>query len=155
MRRLSLTLLAFAFVFVFGAGAAVADDEVKKDAKKAAQETKEIAKEGAQEVKEGAQAVKREVKRDVHGAVHKATGTVKSVSATGFVLIDEEGRELAFEVDKGTVVRAKGASHKMSRLKADGTPTEITQFLSPDQRVSVRYAKPDDRLVAKDVKVKP
>lgn len=142
MRRIAFALLAV----VLGASLAAADD-VKKDVKKGAQETKEG-------TKDAAKAVEREVKDDVHGAFHEATGTIKSVSASSFVLTDDTGKDLIFEVDKGTTVYAKGASHKMDTLKADGRPAEITEFLSVKQHVSVRYSKPEDRMVAKDIRVK-
>ena len=144
MRRLALALLALALGF--GAGLATAD-EVKKDVKKGARETKDVAKEGAQ-------ATKREVKDDVHGAIHEATGTIKSVSGSGFVLTDDEGKQLAFEVDGDTVVYVKGANHKINALKADGKPAQVTEFLSATDRVSVRYSKPEDRMIAKDIRVK-
>ena len=92
---------------------------------------------------------------EVKDTIHKTTGTVKSVSASSFVLTDGTGKDLTFEVDKNTVVYAKGASHKMEALKADGKPAVITEFLSPDKHVSVRYSKADDRMVAKDIKVTP
>ena len=145
MRRFALALLVFGFAAGTGLAAA---DEVKKEVKKGARETKEV-------TKEGAQATKREVKDDVHGAIHNATGTIKSVSGSGFVLTDEHGKELAFEVDGGTVVYVKGAHHKINALKADGKPAQVTEFLSATDRVSVRYSKPEDRMVAKDIRVKP
>ena len=132
LRVFTFALLAMAF----GVGSAGAD-EVKKD------------------VAKGAKATKREVTDDVHGAFHSAEGVVKSVSPAGFVLADESGKDLAFEVDSATVVYAGGASHKMNKLRADGKPAQITEFLSSSQHVSVRYSKPEDRLVAKDVRVKP
>jgi hypothetical protein len=142
LRVFTFALLAAAV----GVGLAGAD-EVKKDVKKGAQETKEVAKEGAQ-------ATKREIKDDVHGAIHQATGTIKSVSGGGFVLTEDDGKELAFEVDGGTVVYVKGAHHTINALKADGKPAQVTEFLSAADRVSVRYSKPEDRMIAKDIRVK-
>ena len=132
LRVLAFSLLAVAF----GVGSAGADD-VKKD------------------VAKGTKATKREVQDDVHGAFHSAEGVVKTVSPAGFVLTDESGKELAFEVDSSTVVYAGGASHKMNKLRADGKPVQITEFVSSSQHVNVRYSKPEDRMVAKDIRVKP
>ncbi len=131
-RAFTVALLAV----TFGVGIAGAD-EVKKD------------------VAKGAKATKREVADDVHGAFHSAEGVVKSVSPAGFVLTDEHGKDLALEVDSATVVYAGGASHKMNKLRADGKPAQVTEFVSSGQHVSVRYSKPEDRMVAKDIRVKP
>lgn len=143
LRRLAFALLAV----VFGVSLAMAD-EVKKDVKKGAQETKEA-------TKDAAKATKNEVRNDVKGAIHKATGTVKSVTGNTLVVTDETGKDLTFEVDKDTLVHVKGATHKLEALKADGKPAVITEFVLADQHVSVRYSKPEDRMVAKDIRVRP
>ncbi len=121
-------LRRFAFALlavVFAAGLATAD-EAKKDVKKA--ETK--------------------------AAAQKATGTIKSVGTNDFVVTDANGKDLTFAVDKDTFVYAKGASHKMDALKADGKPAQISEFLQAKQNVSVEYADKDGTMVAKEVRVK-
>lgn len=143
LRRLAFALLAV----IFGVTLATAD-EVKKDVKKGAQETKEA-------TEDAAKATKNEVRNDSKGAIHKATGKVKSVTANSLTVTEETGKELTFEVDKDTLVHAKGATHKMEALKADGKPTLITEFVLANQHVSVRYSKPEDRMMAKDIQVKP
>jgi ABC-type Fe3+-hydroxamate transport system substrate-binding protein len=87
-------------------------------------------------------------------AAKEASGTVKSVSATGFVVTDAAGKDWSFDVDKSTTVLAKGASHKMDALKADGKPTQLTEFLSAKQAVSVRYVEKDGTMTAKEVRAK-
>jgi ABC-type Fe3+-hydroxamate transport system substrate-binding protein len=90
----------------------------------------------------------------VAGDTKDASGTVKSVSASGFVVTDAAGKELTFEVDKTTTVIAKGASHKMDALKADGKTPTIGEFLSEKQMVHVRYVEKDGKAMAKEVRVR-
>lgn len=90
----------------------------------------------------------------VAGDAKDAAGTVKSVSATGFVVTDAAGKDWSFDVDKTTTVMAKGASHKMDALKADGKPTQLTEFLSAKQNVMVKYSEMDGKMTAKEVRIK-
>jgi hypothetical protein len=90
----------------------------------------------------------------VAGDTKEAAGTVKSVSPAGFVVTDSAGKDWSFDVDKTTTVMAKGASHKMDALKADGKPTQIGEFLSAKQAVTVTYAEKDGKLLAKEVRAK-
>lgn len=90
----------------------------------------------------------------VAGDAKEAAGTIKSVSATGFVVTDSTGKDWSFDVDKGTTVMAKGASHKMDALKADGKPTQISEFLAAKQAVSVKYVEANGKMTAKEVRVK-
>jgi hypothetical protein len=90
----------------------------------------------------------------VAGDTKEATGTVKSVSGTGFVVTDAAGKDWSFDVDKTTMVMAKGASHKMDSLKADGKPAQLTEFLSEKQTVMVKYSEKDGKMLAKEVRVK-
>jgi hypothetical protein len=90
----------------------------------------------------------------VAGDTKEAAGTVKSVSATGFVVTDAAGKDWSFDVDKTTTVLAKGASHKMDALKADGKPAQLSEFLSVKQTVTVKYAEQDGKLTAKEVRAK-
>jgi len=88
------------------------------------------------------------------GEAKEATGSVKSVSATGFVVTDSTGKDWSFDVDKATVVVAKGASHKMGALKADGKPAQVSEFLSVKQDVTVKYSEMEGKMTAKEVRVK-
>ena len=97
---------------------------------------------------------KKDVKADTKATVQKAMGTVKSVSANSFVVSDESGKDLTFAVDKDTFVYAKGASHKIDALKADGKPAAISEFLAEKQKVTVEYAEKDGKMMAKEVRVK-
>ena len=90
----------------------------------------------------------------VAGDVKDAAGTVKSVTGTGFVVTDHAGKDWSFDVDKTTIVLAKGASHKMDALKADGKPAQLSEFLQEKQNVSVKYAEKDGKMMAKEVRVK-
>jgi hypothetical protein len=90
----------------------------------------------------------------VAGDMKDASGTVKSVTGTGFVVTDSGGKDWSFDVDKTTTVLAKGASHKMDALKADGKPAQLTEFLSAKQNVTVKYAEKEGKMMAKEVRVK-
>lgn len=67
-----------------------------------------------------------------------ATGKVTAVTGDSLSVKGKAG-EWTFSVDKDTTVTAKGASHKMAALKADKTPTAITEFVNVGDDVSVKY----------------
>jgi outer membrane lipoprotein-sorting protein len=90
----------------------------------------------------------------VAGETKEATGTVKSVSGTGVVVTDSAGKDWTFDVDKGTTVVAKGASHKMDELRADGKMPTIGEFLKEKQNVTVKYWEKDGKAMAKEIRVK-
>ncbi len=100
------------------------------------------------------EAKKEEKKAETKAAAQKATGVIKSVGTNEFVVTDANGKDLTFAVDKDTFVYAKGASHKMDALKADGKPAQISEFLQAKQNVSVEYADKDGKMMAKEVRVK-
>jgi ABC-type Fe3+-hydroxamate transport system substrate-binding protein len=83
----------------------------------------------------------------------EAAGKVKAVAADS-ITIDHAGKDATFVVDKDTTVVASGASHKMDKLKADGKPTVITEFVAVGKHVIVKYAEKDGKQVAKEVHVK-
>jgi hypothetical protein len=88
------------------------------------------------------------------GDTKEAMGTVKSIVADSITVTDSAAKDWTFAVDKDTAVHAKGASHKMSQLKADGKPTTITEFVAAKQTVTVKYVEKDGKAVAKEVYVK-
>ncbi len=88
------------------------------------------------------------------GDTKDASGTVKAVAADSITVTDGAAKDWTFAVDKETTVRAKGASHKMDQLKADGKPTVITEFVSAKQQVVVSYVEKDGKAIAKEVRVK-
>jgi hypothetical protein len=88
------------------------------------------------------------------GDAKTATGTVKSVAADSITITDSAAKDWTFAVNKDTSVRAKGATHKMDQLKADGKPTMITEFVSAKKNVVVTYTEKDGKAVAKEVQVK-
>jgi hypothetical protein len=67
-----------------------------------------------------------------------AMGKVTAVSADS-ITVKGKDAEWTFAVDKSTTVVAKGASHKMSALKADKKPTLITEFVNVGDDVTVKY----------------
>jgi len=82
------------------------------------------------------------------------TGTVKSVSGGTFTVTDSASKDWAFAIDsKETVVVAKGGTHKMDKLKADGKPAVLSEFLSEKQMVAVKYYEKDGKMIAKKVHV--
>ncbi len=84
----------------------------------------------------------------------EATGKVKAVVANSITITDSAAKEMTFVIDKDTTVTASGASHKMDKLKADGKPTVITEFVSVDKNVVVKYVEKDGKQFAKEVQVK-
>jgi len=86
-------------------------------------------------------------------AAKEVTGTVKSVSPSEFTVKAGE-KDMTFTVDnKETQVVAKGGAHKFDKLKEDGKPAVISEFLSENQRVSVKYYEKDGKMIAKLVHV--
>jgi len=89
------------------------------------------------------------------GDAKEVTGTVKAVTGGTFVVTDSAAKDWTFSVDsKETLVVAKGGSHKMDKLKADGKPATIGEFISEKQTVVVKYSEKDGKLTAKEVHVK-
>ena len=88
------------------------------------------------------------------GAVLEANGTVTSVQPNGFTMTDTNGKELVLTADKDTQILAKGASHKMDQLKANGKPPTVGEFLAAQQRVSVRYVDNAGKLTVRQVNVR-
>ena len=90
----------------------------------------------------------------VAGDAKEATGKVKAVASNSITIADSASKEMTFVVDKDTMVVASGAKHKMDKLKADGKPTVITEFVAVDKTVSIKYVEKDGKQVAKEVAVK-
>jgi hypothetical protein len=90
----------------------------------------------------------------VAGDTKEANGTVKSVAGNTFVVTDSAGKDWSFDVDKNTLVLAKGASHKVNAVKADGKPAQVSEFLAAKQEVRVEYTEKDGKMMAKEVRVK-
>jgi hypothetical protein len=90
----------------------------------------------------------------VAGETKDAAGTVKSVSGTGITVTDSAGKDWTFDVDKGTTVVAKGASHKMDALKADGKMPTVDEFVKAKENVTVKYWEKDGKAIAKEIRVK-
>jgi len=87
------------------------------------------------------------------GTDKQVTGKVKAVSTGSFTVTDGT-RDWTFAVDgKETLVVTKGGTHKMDQLKADGKPALLTEFLSEQQLVDVKYYEKDGKMIAKKVKV--
>jgi hypothetical protein len=91
----------------------------------------------------------------VLAAEKEVTGTVKSVTGGTFVVTDSAAKDWTFAVDsKETLVVAKGGRHKMDKLKADGKPATIGEFVVEKDKVVVNYTEKDGKLTAKEVHVK-
>jgi hypothetical protein len=88
------------------------------------------------------------------GDTKEATGTVKAVAADSITVTDSAAKDWTFVVDKDTSVYARGASHKMDKLKADGKPTTIVEFVAVKKDVTVKYVEKDGKAVAQEVRVK-
>ena len=90
----------------------------------------------------------------VAGDTKEASGTVKSVAGSTFVVTDSAAKDWSFDVDKNTKVFVKGGSHKMDAVKADGKPAQLSEFLAAKNEVHVEYFEKDGKMVAKEVRVK-
>ena len=90
----------------------------------------------------------------VAGETKEASGTVKSVVANTFVVTDTAGKDWTFDVDKSPLVLVKGGSHKMDAIKADGKPSQLSEFLAAKQDVRVEYWDKDGKKLVKEVRVK-
>jgi len=90
----------------------------------------------------------------VAGDTKEANGAVKSVAGNNFVVTDSAGKDWSFDVDKDTLVVAKGASHKVNAIKADGKPVQLSEFLAAKQDVRVEYSEKDGKMMAKEVRIK-
>jgi hypothetical protein len=90
----------------------------------------------------------------VAGETKEASGTVKSVAANSFVVTDTAGKDWTFDIDKSTLVLVKGGSHKMDAIKADGKPSQLSEFLAAKQDVRVEYWDKDGKRLVKEVRVK-
>ena len=91
----------------------------------------------------------------VFAADKEVTGTVKSVTGGTFVVTDSAAKDWTFAVDsKETMVVGKGAGHKGQKLDASGKPKAIGEFIAEKDKVVVKYAEKDGKLVAKEVHVK-
>ena len=89
------------------------------------------------------------------GDAKEASGTVKSVAADSITVTDSAAKDWTFAVDsKETLVVAKGGHHKMDKLKADGKPMLISEFMAEKDKVVVQYSEKDGKLTAKEVHVK-
>ena len=91
----------------------------------------------------------------VCAAEKEVTGTVKSITGGTFVVTDSAAKDWTFAVDsKETLVVAKGGHHKMDKLKADGKAPVISEFMAEKDKVIVKYAEKDGKMIAKEVHVK-
>jgi hypothetical protein len=91
----------------------------------------------------------------VAGDAKEVTGTVKAVTGGTFVVTDTAAKDWTFAVDsKETLVVTKGGKHKMDKLKADGKPAVIGEFIAEKQTVVVKYSEKDGTLTAQEVHVK-
>ena len=89
------------------------------------------------------------------GDAKEVTGTVKSVTGGTFVVTDSAAKEWTFAVDtKETLVVAKGGRHKMDKLKADGKPLLLSEFVAEKDKVVVKYGEKEGKLIAKEIHVK-
>ena len=81
----------------------------------------------------------------VEGKVTKVSGSTLTIAG--------DGSEQTFEVTSETVVTAKGASHKMKDLEAQGKPSVLAEFVKADQKVTVEYTEEDGKAQAEEIRV--
>ena len=90
----------------------------------------------------------------VAGDAKEASGTVKAVAVDTLTVTDAAAKDWTFAVDKETMVFVSGGSHKMNKLKADGKPTVITEFVAVKKEVIIKYVEKDGKMIAQEVRVK-
>jgi hypothetical protein len=87
------------------------------------------------------------------GEVEEAEGKVKAVSGNTVTVTGADGAEWTFEATPDTTIKAKGASHKMKDLEAAGEAKTLDKFMKVDQKVTIKYAKKDEKAYAKEIRV--
>jgi hypothetical protein len=88
------------------------------------------------------------------GESKEVTGTVKSVAGSTVVVTDKAAKDWTFNIDsKDTLIVAKGGQHKLDKLKADGKPPLLTEFVSEKQQVRVKYTEKEGKMTASEVHV--
>ena len=87
------------------------------------------------------------------GETMEAEGRVKAVSSTGITVTGADGAEWVFAATEDTLVKAKGASHKMKELDEAGAAKTIDKFMKVDQKVTVKYSKKDGKAWAEEIRV--
>lgn len=80
-------------------------------------------------------------------------GKVKAVSGAAITVTGADGAESVFEANEDTLVKAKGASHKMKDLDEAGEAQTIDQFVKVDQTVTVTYSEKDGKAWAEEIRV--
>jgi len=85
------------------------------------------------------------------GDTMEAEGKVKAVSSNSLTVAGADA-EWTFEVDENTLVKAKGASHRM-RDQEEGRPKTLADFVKEDEKVTVTYSKKDGKALAKEIRV--
>lgn len=88
------------------------------------------------------------------GETKEATGTVKTVTGNALTVTDNAAKDWTFDVDKDTLIVAKGASHKSDKLELEGKPATLKEFLAEKENVIVKYWEKDGKMIAKEVRVK-
>lgn len=87
------------------------------------------------------------------GETEEAEGTITAVTSTSVTVAGADGAEWVFAANDDTMVKAKGASHKMKDLDEAGEAKTIDKFMSVDQKVTVTYWKEDGKAWAKEIRV--
>jgi len=88
------------------------------------------------------------------GEVEEAEGTVKAVTSADVTVTGADGAEWVFAANDDTLVKAKGASHKMKELDEAGEAKTIDKFMKVDQKVTVKYWKEEGKAWAKEIWVR-
>jgi len=87
------------------------------------------------------------------GESMETKGKVKSVAGNTVTLTADDGTEISLEASTDSVIIAKGASHKMDDLDAQGKPSAITEFVKEKSSVSVKYADKDGKHMIEELRV--
>jgi hypothetical protein len=88
------------------------------------------------------------------GETKEAKGTVKAVAGNSITITDSAAKDWTFGIDKETTVIVSGGRHKMDKLKADGKPVTIDEFVKEKNNVIVNYVEKDGKTIAREVHVK-
>jgi len=88
-------------------------------------------------------------------AAPKATTVSGEVTAVAPDSVTVKGKtdSWTFNVDSKTTVMAKGATHKVTALKADAKAQTVDQFVAKGNQVSVTFHEADGKKVADKINV--
>lgn len=87
------------------------------------------------------------------GKEMSASGTVKSLTGSSFVVTDKKGKDWTFSVNPSTKFIEEGGSHLTAQKKAEGEPVTLMDAVKEGAKVTVKYHKMEGKMLATTVRV--